>query len=240
MKKFLSRIFKKKTSEPEVVKTPKQEYDLERYRTTKSMVDKWILHHKDVLAKEIIEDVRNTNNEILHSNGNCPVCKGTTIVSKYLNDKSGIVRFCHCNGCGHEWKYLDVKECKYPQNEAWSDMLHEVCYFLDSLGCISYRRPDTEHLWEYDCVEEWEEDEFKDVYERFSKILATYPYEVIYHFTVLGCNSYLNWSEEIFGRMGYISFNDYQEYVGSFTPLIEDYLKRLGVKSIKEHNIYGE
>lgn len=208
----------------------------EAYRKKKNYVDTWIDNYIANYTKEEIERRELENKKIGDRNNICPKCGHTIVVDKVIKAKNDVQKYCHCNGCGHEWEKEELYDINFDPYEHLLIIPHFLDSVVLSLWTSGYDPYDVS--CDYDSDEEWELDTIKKFREKYSHIIEKYPLEVLFYFGhTYGNRTYLE--EEIFGVDAHYSFyeNKHNAYLGKFSPKMEQILtEKIGVKNIEWFN----
>jgi ssDNA-binding Zn-finger/Zn-ribbon topoisomerase 1 len=232
MKRFLSRIFKRKTDVGDVgvnvgetdkmVSLVGREY----YKQCKSVIDRWMEEYLERYKDEKLNDIRKKNKDIEQYNSVCPKCGKTFIVSRFIKKSDDVFVYNHCNDCTHEWEFKSlITEKLDPMEHTWS-----VVCLLDSLGCLTTA---TYNEFLYDSYEDMIKQKLDDIRQRYQEMIDTFPMEVLHYLGYKWANAYMTCTKEVFGKE-YVTYENGEQYTGKFTPKIKEYLERLGVRTLSQ------
>lgn len=232
MKRFLSRIFKRKTDVGDVgvnvgevdkmVSLVGREY----YKQCKSVIDRWMEEYLERYKKEKLNDIRKKNEEIEQYNSVCPKCGKTFIVSRFIKKSDDVFVYNHCNDCTHEWEFKSlITEKLDPMEHTWS-----VVCLLDSLGCLTTA---TYNEFLYDSYEDMIKQKLDDIRQRYQEMIDTFPMEVLHYLGYKWANAYMTCTKVVFDK-DYVTYENGEQYTGKFTPKIKEYLERLGVRTLSQ------
>lgn len=238
MKRFLSRIFKRKTDVGDVGVNVGEHMDSmvtlvgrEYYKQCKSVIDRWMEEYLERYKTKELEERREKNKEIEQYNSVCPKCGKTFIVSRFIKKSDDVFVYNHCNDCTHEWPFKSlVSENIDPMEHTWS-----VVCLLDSLGCLVHKEYNSHNRFLFDSYEHMIKQELDDVRRRFEDMINTFPMEVLYYLGYKWANGYMTCTKEVFGK-DYVTFGNGEQYTGKFTPKIKEYLERIGVRTLSQWN----
>ena len=233
MKRFLSRIFKRKTDVGDVGVNVEETDKMvsivgrEYYKQCKSVIDRWMEEYLERYKEETLNDIRKKNEDIERYNSVCPKCGKTFIVSRFIKKSDDVFVYNHCNDCTHEWEFKEfISEEIDPMEHTWS-----VVCLLDAIGVLMNKEYGYHNCFIYDSYEDMVKKGLEKIKTDHQHVIDTYPMEVLHYLGYKWANAYMTCVKEIFDK-DYVTSRNGENYIGVFTPQAKQYLQRLGVKSL--------